>query len=71
VPDDAQAVTRRERKRLTAFLYLLMRDHLPAGKAEELVRTVSEPPDEPVFLEFGSLAAYARKMAERLLGDED
>ena len=48
---------------MVAFLYELMRDHLPLGKVEELVR--NSPKMEYVFTN-GFLANYAKDLAERL-----
>lgn len=49
--------------RLTSFLYELMRDHLPAGIVEKLVRDASEP---DVAYTNGWLAKYAEDLAKRL-----
>ena len=49
--------------RLTSFLYELMRDHLPAGKVEELVRNSADP---DVAYTNGWLAQYANDLAKRL-----
>lgn len=51
--------------RLTAFLYELMRDLVPPGRLEALVRNAE--PD--VVYTNGWLANYARDMAERLRAD--
>lgn len=54
-------------ERLIAFLYLLLRDELPAGKVE---RILSELPDrQPVFL-CPHTEAKARSVATRILGNE-
>jgi len=50
---------------LTSFLYELMRDHLPAGVVEQLVRTAVNEPEENVFTN-GWLAKYANNLAEQL-----
>ena len=50
--------------KLTCLLYLLMRDHLPAGIVEELVRSVE---DEKVNqFTNGWLALYAQDLKNRL-----
>lgn len=50
--------------RLISFLYELMRDHLPAGKVEEIIRA-SEDQSEVVYTN-GWLAQYAEDLAKRL-----
>lgn len=49
--------------KLVSFLYELMRDHLPPGKIEELVRASQEP---DVTYTNGWLAKYAQDLANRL-----
>lgn len=49
--------------RLVSFLYSLLRDHLPAGVVEELVR---DSQDIPVEYTNGYLANYAKNLADRL-----
>lgn len=49
--------------RLTSFLYELMRDHLPAGAVEALVR---EAEKVTVTYSNGWLAEYAHYLAGRL-----
>lgn len=49
--------------KLTSFLYDLLRDHLPAGVVEELVRNAQEP---EVHYTNGWLAKYAEDLALRL-----
>ena len=49
--------------KLVSFLYELMRDHLPPGKIEELVRA-SQDPD--CTYTNGWLAKYAQDLANRL-----
>lgn len=60
--------------KLTDFLYTLMRDHLPTGTVEELVRTVEaegEPHSSaPIAYSNGWLAHYAHDLAKRLLAAE-
>jgi hypothetical protein len=66
--EDNDAVRKRSgsvniNSKLVSFLYQLMRDHLPAGEVERLVRE-SEDPD--VFYTNGWLANYAEDLANRL-----
>lgn len=49
--------------KLVSFLYDLMRDHLPPGKVEELVRASTE---SEVLYSNGWLAKYAQDIANRL-----
>lgn len=53
---------------LVAFLYELLRDHLPAGAVEQLVRNQT---DDDIALPYvftnGHLARYAEDLAARLL----
>lgn len=51
---------------LVSFLYELMRDHLPVGTVEALVRNC--PPDQKTVFTNGWLAQIARDQAERLRG---
>lgn len=56
-----------DKRATVSFLYELMRDHLPAGTVEELVRRnemVSES-NEAQFTN-GHLAQYAQHLADRL-----
>lgn len=50
--------------KLVSFLYELMRDHLPPGKVEEIVRA-SEGESNVVYTN-GWLAQYAQDLANRL-----
>lgn len=50
--------------RLASFLYDLLRDHLPAGEVERLVREA----DPDVQYTNGWLAEYARDLSRRLRG---
>lgn len=52
--------------RLVSFLYDLLRDHLPAGKVEELVRNAQKT---PVRFTNGFIANYAEDLAKRLRGE--
>lgn len=52
--------------RLVAFLYHLLRDHLPAGVVEELVRETTEAEETGLYSN-GYLARYAEDIAKRLL----
>ena len=55
--------------RLTSFLYELMRDYLPPGKVESMVRgTETETP--PLAFSNGWLATYAHDLAGRLKADD-
>lgn len=51
---------------LVSFLYELMRDHLPVGTVEALVRNC--PPDQEILFTNGWLAQIAMDQAERLRG---
>ena len=51
--------------KLTSFLYELMRDHLPPGVVEELVRDAELGTPTVVFSN-GWLATYAHDLAKRL-----
>lgn len=50
--------------KLVSFLYELMRDHLPTGTVEEIVRA-SEQESEVIYTN-GWLAQYAEDLANRL-----
>jgi len=50
--------------KLVSFLYELMRDHLPPGKVEEIVRNSCQP--EECYYTNGYLANYAKDIANRL-----
>lgn len=54
--------------KLVSFLYELMRDHLPTGKVEEIVRRSQ---DNDVEYTNGWLANYAFNVATRLTADSD
>lgn len=49
--------------KLVSFLYELMRDHIPPGKIEDLVRNSSS---KKTFYTNGYLALYAKDIADRL-----
>lgn len=52
---------------LVAFLYLLMRDHLPVGDVEGLVKDVEMTADDSTAqLSNGWLAEHAKDLAARL-----
>lgn len=59
-----------DERRLVAFLYVLMRDHLTPGHVEEIMRSHIEvgnrPLGEPVMYTNGWLASYAQDLADRL-----
>lgn len=50
--------------KLVSFLYVLMRDHLPTGDVESLIRESEDDPD--VTYTNGWLAKYAENLANRL-----
>lgn len=52
--------------RLQFFLYLLLRDHLPAGVVEQLVREVSSLPPVGHGFSNPALAHYAGELARRI-----
>jgi hypothetical protein len=54
---------------LVSFLYELMRDHVPTGVVEKIVRSVEKEQKCPEALHFcnGHLAQYAQDAAARLL----
>ena len=56
---------------MTAFLYLLMRDHLPVGKIEGIIRQIEkgrkDPNDSSILYSNGWLAQYAEYCANRLI----
>lgn len=51
--------------RLVSFLYLLIRDKLPAGTVEEVVRELNHPGEEARYSN-GWLATYAEDIAKRI-----
>ena len=54
--------------RLVAFLYLLLRDKLPAGVVEECVQEIEKGDNPEVVLSNGYIGKYAEELAERMLG---
>jgi len=52
--------------RLTCFLYLLMRDDLPAGKVEQIVREAASSKGKCMFSN-GWLAQYAHNLSKELI----
>ena len=57
-----------ENTSLTSFLYELMRDHLPCGTIEVMVRHIEEEkPKYPIIFSNIDLANYAEKLAKRML----
>lgn len=59
------------KEKLTGFLYVLLRDHLPAGRVEEIVSSHIENPvalgTEHFQFSNKPLAEYAKELAERIL----
>jgi hypothetical protein len=53
---------------LTSFIYELLRDHLPPGKAERIVQQVVVEAGREVVYTNGFLALYAKDLANRLRG---
>jgi hypothetical protein len=57
------------RSRLVCFLYLLVRDHLPAGVIEEIMEEIEEdPPGTPIDFNNGWIAQYCVCLTQRLAG---
>lgn len=54
---------------LVSFLYILMRDHLPLGKVEEIVMNHAQYGQEDSYFTNGWLANYCKDIAERLRKD--
>ena len=52
--------------RLVAFLYLLLRDYLPAGTVEKLMMNATLPHFIETKLSNGAIAAYAEEIASSL-----
>lgn len=52
------------RNKVVSFLYELMRDHVPTGVAEHVVKNSEN--DEPTTFSNGYLARYAKDLARRL-----
>ena len=57
--------------KLISFLYILMRDHLPPGKIEELVRETELDGNGENQYSNGWLASYSIDLASRLTDDLD
>jgi hypothetical protein len=57
-------------RRLTALLYILMRDDLPVGRVAQIVKDhVDKVTDEnPVEFSNKYLEHYARELAQKLIG---
>ena len=57
---------------LATFIYILLRDHVPFGVVEQVVRGYHDyyVDPEPVIADNEHLMAYAREVAEQLLPDE-
>lgn len=60
--------TEQENDQLKAFLYLMMRDHLPCGIVAEVVREVVATADDEVEYSNGPLEEMADCYAARILG---
>ncbi len=59
-------------ERLQAFLYILGRDHLPAGVVDEIIQKyVEEAGDHPILGHPNSLEPMASDWADRLIGKEE
>ena len=56
--------------RLTSLIYDLLRDHLPAGTLERLVRDLEQHPG-PFKFSNGWLATYAEDLSQRIMGVKD
>ena len=50
---------------LVCFLYLLMRDHLPTGTVEKILKDVNKPKENVQYTN-GWLAKYAQDVADEL-----
>lgn len=67
--DELRTITGRvtDDRPLCGFLYDLLRDHLPAGVVETLVRASEDiGKDNPCTFTNGHLADYAKLLADRL-----
>ncbi len=51
---------------LVSFLYELMRDHVPPGIVERVVRNSATSVEDPTIYTNGFLAMYAQDLANRL-----
>jgi hypothetical protein len=58
------------KKNLVAFFYQLIRDHMPLGEVEKLVRENEIPPEDAVVFTNGYLARYAQECVARLMAEE-
>lgn len=54
--------------RLVTFLYLLMRDKLPAGTVAECVQETEKSENPEFILSNGHLGKYAEELADRIYG---
>jgi hypothetical protein len=54
-----------DNRKLVYFLYLLLRDHLPAGEVESIVRSINKGSCRVDFTN-GWLAEYSKNLADRL-----
>jgi len=55
-------------ERLTQFLYLLMRDHLPTGKVESIMEQVRHCKERQLSVQYSAphLEAYARELTKEI-----
>jgi len=58
----------RSRSRVTALLYLLIRDEIPCGVLEDYVTKVCEHEEEYITFTNGWIAEYAHDLEQRLHG---
>ena len=54
-------------ERLTAFLYILMRDHLPSGTVEKIMMDHVDVIIETPVYSNQHLVAHAREIADRIM----
>ena len=62
----ARSGTVKSKNRLVTVLYELMRDHLPAGTLETIIRDLDGPNCDEFIFTNGWLASYAQDLAERI-----
>ena len=58
--------------KLVGFLYLLLRDYVPAGDIEEIMKQISKKESSETY-EFtnGYIASYAKNIQERLINENN